>query len=323
MQKDFKQNISWKDNLTKNKYNARILFSVINKELRRGNLENSLAVGKELFESGEKFQDKLWQRLITVAAEDVGLGNIGLYLYVCESYELFFLQRDYKYIGMCITQICKSPKSRFADEVLNYCLLKYVATNKEYFSKRTKTGVLNNAKLDALSTALKEKDLIEAVGTFISFAFSGKVNEDKAWHELQNILPEWEEYLTVAHIMSQKMKPGKNDRVMAGVLFITAFIMGLKIIPVKASDSFTEFKKQKPIKIPEYALDLHANISGKRLTTEDFREFWLEGSKLNNEVDFSANKYHTYKYKDYILKNLDTFLDLYNYRKTIVFDYKD
>ena len=222
MDNHFRQNIDWKSTATRNGYNARILYSVLNKDLRRGKLDNSIAVAKELYDSGEVFRRKLWQRLITVSAEDVGLGNVSIYIAMCNAYTVFHKNQDFCIIRNAIDKICMSPKSRYADEVLNYALMKYIAPNKSYFTSTQRETVLNDSTHEQLSDALKNKKLIESCGIFLSLAFSGYEYETQAWNTLKQNVDVWKYYIELAHQMSRKMKPGKNDRVMAGVLFITA-----------------------------------------------------------------------------------------------------
>lgn len=316
----FRQAIDWKSIQTKNDYNARVLFSVINKELRRGQLLNSLAVAKELFDSGEQFQIKLWQRLITVTAEDVGLGNLGLYSYVCNSYEQYLESCSFNVIHDCISLICNSKKNRFADEVLNFVLLKYVASNRDYFSANSRVGVVSGQSSEHLQDSLRAGDLIGAVRCFVSLALSGINFEEAAWDVLKGTLSVWESHIMLARSMTMRMKPGKNDRLMAGVLYICAFVMGITLEEIKVIARKGKQVTLPGITIPAYALDLHANTTGHRLTVEDFRQFWIEGSVLSNEVSLSGSPFYSNEYKKYILDNLDNFLDFYYFRKGIKFD---
>jgi hypothetical protein len=317
---DFKQDIDWKNIQTKNNYNARVLFSVINKELRRGQLLNSLAVAKELFDSGEQFQNKLWQRLITITAEDVGLGNLGLYSYVCSSYEHFLKDYSFNIIYECVRLICGSKKNRFADEVLNFVLLKYVASNRDYFNESSKDVALNGETREHLQDFLKTRDLINSVKCFVSLAMSGNNFEETAWGALEDVMTVWETHIKQAYQMTLRMKPGKNDRLMAGVLHICGFVMDIVLDESEASVGNDKPMDLPRIFIPAHALDLHANTTGHGLTVEDFRRFWTEGSVLSNEVSLGDNPLYSKEYKDYILDNLDSFLEFYYFRKDIKFN---
>ncbi len=307
MSSNFRQTIDWKTVKTINGYNAKILYSVINKELRRGILNNSVAVAKELFDSGTMYQIKLWQRLITVTAEDVGLGNVGLYIYVCSAYEDFIKTKDFEIIHKCIVQICKSQKSRYADELLNYALLTYIEPYIE--------TSFQNITAKQLKEALEKKDLDKAIGAFVALCFRSGASESSAWRMLEKDIPDMTKYIEQARNISLKIKPKKNDRFMAGVLYIAAYIMQ---IPINEIQTPVHIEKKmhlwKP-RIPEYALDLHANITDKKLSIEDFKIFWNESSKINNEIPLEKNVYYSPKYKQYILNHLDDFLRLYYLRK--------
>ena len=51
------------------------VISALQKEIRRGNLENAAAIAWEMIETSPELERKLWDRLLVISAEDVGLGE--------------------------------------------------------------------------------------------------------------------------------------------------------------------------------------------------------------------------------------------------------
>ena len=54
---------------------ADIIISALQKFIRRGKTEEAARAAYELYLSGEELRDYLWQRLLVISAEDVGLGQ--------------------------------------------------------------------------------------------------------------------------------------------------------------------------------------------------------------------------------------------------------
>ncbi len=51
------------------------LISTLQKSIRRGLLENAALVAYEMFATSEELEDKAWQRLAVISAEDIGFGQ--------------------------------------------------------------------------------------------------------------------------------------------------------------------------------------------------------------------------------------------------------
>lgn len=54
---------------------ADVVISALQKFIRRGKTENATRAAYELYLAGEELTDYLWQRLMVISAEDVGLGQ--------------------------------------------------------------------------------------------------------------------------------------------------------------------------------------------------------------------------------------------------------
>lgn len=113
---------NWKTKKTKNGYPADEVLSALQKEIRRGNVENAVYWTYELCLSGMIFQEKLWERLTTIAVEDVGLGNPQAILIVRALNEAFhstFDKEDDKLIQALFASayLAQSPKDRLIDEM--------------------------------------------------------------------------------------------------------------------------------------------------------------------------------------------------------------
>lgn len=96
---------------------ADIIISALQKFIRRGKTEEAARAAYELYLSGEELRDYLWQRLLVISAEDVGLGqpaapSVVLSLYHASQklgadsmdYPLFFVH--------AVRYLCSCPKER-------------------------------------------------------------------------------------------------------------------------------------------------------------------------------------------------------------------
>jgi replication-associated recombination protein RarA len=117
--------INWKEKTTLNGYAADEVISALQKDIRRGNKEEAAYWAYELCLSGDEFHGKLWERLFTIAVEDISFGNEHAAILIRTLYEAF--QRDYdniddKYIQafFAATFLASCPKDRYIDELKNY-----------------------------------------------------------------------------------------------------------------------------------------------------------------------------------------------------------
>jgi replication-associated recombination protein RarA len=142
-----KVGMNWKEKTTVNGYAADEVISALQKDVRRGNKEDAAYWTYELCLSGEDFQEKLWERLFTIAVEDISFSKEYAPILIRSLYEAF--QRDFdnlddKYIQAlyAATFLASCKKDRYIDELKNY--LKKSNIKKEIpdyaLDKHTKRG---------------------------------------------------------------------------------------------------------------------------------------------------------------------------------------
>ncbi len=105
--------------MTQNGYNLFEVISALQKEIRRGEEENALYWALELV---PLFEDYLWQRLVVITNEDIGIANPTALYVVPSQRAIYFEFRTAKKDGSArlalanaILLLCRSPKSRIAD----------------------------------------------------------------------------------------------------------------------------------------------------------------------------------------------------------------
>ena len=139
--------INWKEKTTINGYPADEVISSLQKDIRRGNEEEAAFWAYELSKSGKSFQRKLWERLITIAVEDIGFGNpqaASIVQSLKQSYFSDFENEDDRDIQamFAATILARSTKDRYIDEMKNYFKIsKIKKVIPEYaLDKHTKRG---------------------------------------------------------------------------------------------------------------------------------------------------------------------------------------
>lgn len=106
---------------TKGGYLMMEVVSALQKDIRRGNEEQAMFWAHELIPS---FEGYLWRRLIVIVNEDIGLANLPLLVLVPTLRQNFFEMRRERggngaaklILANAILAMCRSPKSRLADE---------------------------------------------------------------------------------------------------------------------------------------------------------------------------------------------------------------
>ena len=66
----------WVDVKTINGFQADHVISALQKEIRRGNAENAALIAIEMVTTSPALEDFLWKRLLVIAVEDVGFGEV-------------------------------------------------------------------------------------------------------------------------------------------------------------------------------------------------------------------------------------------------------
>lgn len=116
--------VRWKNLKTKNGYAADEVISALQKDIRRGNIDASVWWAYCLFISGDKFISKLWERLLTISVEDIGLANPLANTIVLNAKNSSLLPYDHEgdiilFALFAAAYLAESPKNRYIDEVKN------------------------------------------------------------------------------------------------------------------------------------------------------------------------------------------------------------
>lgn len=113
----------WKKIKTKNNYPADEVISALQKDIRRGKVDQSAYWAYELCISG--MENKFWERILTIAVEDVGFGNPNATVVVQalkSAYKYEYEHEDDKLIQAIFAAafLADSEKDRYIDEIKNY-----------------------------------------------------------------------------------------------------------------------------------------------------------------------------------------------------------
>lgn len=116
--------INWKDLKTINDYPADEVISALQKEIRRGRVDEAIFWACELCRSGEKYQKKCWERLTAIAVEDIGFGDPMACVVIAtlkNAYYANFEKIDDSLIQILFAAgyLAKCKKDRFIDEYKN------------------------------------------------------------------------------------------------------------------------------------------------------------------------------------------------------------
>ena len=109
-------------------YPADQVISALQKEIRRGNIENACFFGLELLESEDIFIDKFWERMSVIVVEDISDNEAICQINVLKNtfYELKtskIWDRHMQAIK-AIKILCQAKKDRFVSEIYDYLKLK-------------------------------------------------------------------------------------------------------------------------------------------------------------------------------------------------------
>lgn len=101
------------------------VISALQKEIRRGNLENAALLAWEMLNTSEELEEVLWSRLQVISVEDVGFGDVQAPLLVETLYQMHLrLPRPrgdrYLFAIHALRFLCQSLKDRSSDELLNW-----------------------------------------------------------------------------------------------------------------------------------------------------------------------------------------------------------
>lgn len=114
----------WVNVLTYHGLPADEVISALQKEIRRGNLENAALLAYEMHLTSPEMEEKLWKRLMVISVEDIGMGEINAPNLVYTLYQMFqhfppgALDRPL-FIIHAVRYLCTRQKDRSSDEFVN------------------------------------------------------------------------------------------------------------------------------------------------------------------------------------------------------------
>lgn len=117
----------WQTVLTFNGYKADQIISALQKEIRRGHSENAALIAYEMVITSPALEDYLWQRLLVIAVEDVGLGNpqavvqINAIYQMLQAFDRSVAERRL-FAVHAVRILCASQKDRSSDEMINWII---------------------------------------------------------------------------------------------------------------------------------------------------------------------------------------------------------
>lgn len=98
------------------------LISALQKNIRRGNLDQAALVAREMYRTGEELTHHLWDRLTTIACSDVG-STAFMAPVIVETLRTQYFRQDretgqgWLYLAHAVRYLCQAPKDRTTDEL--------------------------------------------------------------------------------------------------------------------------------------------------------------------------------------------------------------
>lgn len=115
----------WVKVCTRHDLPADEVISTLQKEIRRGNSENAVMIAYEMLSTSPELEEKLWQRLLVISVEDIGMGDpmAPVLINALNQQRLAFGrgEGDRQLFAIhAVRYLCASKKDRSSDEMLNW-----------------------------------------------------------------------------------------------------------------------------------------------------------------------------------------------------------
>jgi replication-associated recombination protein RarA len=115
----------WVAAKTKHGLAADEVISALQKEIRRGHVENAAFLAYEMLATSEELEAKLWQRLQIISVEDVGYGQTDAPVVIQSLFQMHQNfprpQGDRYLIAVhAVRFLCRCTKDRSSDELFNW-----------------------------------------------------------------------------------------------------------------------------------------------------------------------------------------------------------
>lgn len=117
----------WVNVKTRHGLAADQVISALQKEIRRGNTENAAMLAFEMATTSPEMEKYLWYRLLVIAVEDVGWGDVHAPVLVRTLYEINqrFGHRGGENLLLAthaVRYLCSCEKDRSSDEMVNWLI---------------------------------------------------------------------------------------------------------------------------------------------------------------------------------------------------------
>lgn len=115
----------WEQVKTRHGLPADLVISALQKELRRGHIENAAMLAYEMSTSSAELEEKLWTRLTVISVEDTGFGDLLAPILINNLYHMhhrFTREEGDRYVFAihAVRYLCTREKDRGSDELLNW-----------------------------------------------------------------------------------------------------------------------------------------------------------------------------------------------------------
>ena len=172
------------------KWDSYIAMSLMQKAIRRGDVENALFAGRFLFTFNER---SFWKRLCVCAIEEIGVANLKLVAQVLIAANDKRLRKelggDNRLAQTLLSELCNSPKDRCADDLID--AIENAAQYPNFKADIAEKSATEIEKVIAsLSTPLQHR-AIAAVQLATGWDnFSSGLRKGHSWSRILNELPE-------------------------------------------------------------------------------------------------------------------------------------
>ncbi len=101
------------------------VISALQKEIRRGNVENAALLAYEMATTSPELEAKLWHRLLAISVEDVGMGNTQAPVLIHTLYQMRqapgFSEGERRLLAIhAVRYLCAATKDRSSDEMISW-----------------------------------------------------------------------------------------------------------------------------------------------------------------------------------------------------------
>jgi len=282
-----KGSLYWHARYTSKGHHSDEIISGLQKEIRQGN-QKALYCALELLHSGKDLEQKLWQRLLIISVEDVGISDPEALRIVWELRNRYWKLPDKSkerlYVALsAVDYLVNAPKDRFNDEV--YICHKLRWPNVNYaaeLEKQLKTAIDSHNQqlaLTACISLLRTGNETKALDIISSAAQERGEGFQSFYHtvfNLTNLITTEDKNLFIVHIVNHLCTYPSDT-------YKTSDITQRANLDIYRTFSPTEINhlQNSSFEIRNIYLDLHTQ-RGKALG-RDFEFFILHSSRLKNE----------------------------------------